>query len=240
MCTVTCVPTNNDIIISSNRDEKTTRPIAVFPIELKSSYSTLYFPKDSLDNGTWFICNNKFDVGVLLNGSEKNHIYNPPYKHSRGLILIDIFKDENPLRALTQYDLKGIENFTLVLFINNQLFQARWNGSKLNIQLKNIKKPHIWSSATLYNKQMVTERETWFTEWLENNDAKNILEFHANEKKENVEYGILMNRNNELKTASISSVIIEDHQLKMYYKDCITKKDAEITIQITTNTTINS
>lgn len=240
MCTVTYVPNNNGIIISSNRDEKINRPIAVFPSELKGSNSSLFFPKDSLANGTWFIVNNNANAGVLLNGSEKPHQYSPPYKHSRGLVLIDIFKDENPLRALTQYDLQGIENFTIILFINTNLFQARWNGKKLNIQLKDSSKPHIWSSATLYNKQMIAEREVWFTEWLQNNNSENILEFHLNEKKENSEYGILMNRNNELKTVSISSVVIENHQSTMYYKDCISEKESKVTIQLKSNTAYNS
>lgn len=230
MCTVSFIPLSNSVIITSNRDEKTIRAIAEFPTQIKNNFSTIYYPKDAQAGGTWFISNNQGDVGVLLNGSEKNHISTPPYKQSRGLILVDIFKNENPLSALTHYDLTGIENFTLVLYINKNLFQARWNGNKLNIVLKDITKNQIWSSSTLYNQDMIQEREEWFFSWLEKNNAENILQFHLEEKKENTEYGIFMNRNNVLQTVSISSIQIENHQSKFYYKDCISNKESELII----------
>ena len=77
---------------------------------------------------------------------------------------------------------------------------------------------------------MIQEREEWFFSWLEKNNAENILQFHLEEKKENTEYGIFMNRNNVLQTVSISSIQIENHQSKFYYKDCISNKESELII----------
>ncbi len=231
MCTVTFIPYKNGVILSSNRDEKTERPKAFFPEIISLTNTTLFYPKDGLANGTWFICDSNFNAGVLLNGAQKNHTFSPPYKHSRGLILTEIFKDENPLRALTQYDLNGIENFTLILYVNQNLFQATWNGEKLNILLKDNSFPHIWSSVTLYSNKMIKERESWFKEWIKNNDTENIFTFHSEEKKENNEYGIFMNRNNEIQTVSITSLKIENQKAELIYKDILNNTEKSLTVQ---------
>lgn len=184
----------------------------------------MFYPKDVDSNGTWFIVNQKGNAGVLLNGAAVKHESNPPYKHSRGLILTHIFNQYNVLKALMDKDLKGIEPFTVILFLQGKLYQCRWNEIELLIEEKDANLPHIWSSVTLYNNVMIAEREQWFTNWLQQKHhltQQNIIQFHATAGKGNNEYGLLMNRANELFTVSITSIHISPSLAIMQYNDML-------------------
>ena len=121
MCTVTFIPLKNGIILTSNRDEHISRGLAQYPEFYLSNNKKLVFPKDSKAGGTWFISNEHGDTGILLNGAFKKHISTPPYRKSRGHILPDIFQSDSPLEALNHYNLKGIENFTIILWEEEKL-----------------------------------------------------------------------------------------------------------------------
>jgi uncharacterized protein with NRDE domain len=57
----------------------------------------LFFPKDTDAGGTWIVMKENGDAAVLLNGAFINHTAEPPYRLSRGIILLDIFSTENHL-----------------------------------------------------------------------------------------------------------------------------------------------
>jgi len=184
----------------------------------------LYYPKDADSNGTWFIADKKGNAGVLLNGAAVKHESKLPYKHSRGLVLTRIFNEHNALNALRDMDLDGVEPFTVILFEQGSLYQCRWNGSDLAIAVKNAILPHIWSSVTLYDADMIAEREQWFTAWLHQQQSiyqQNIIHFHATAGKGNNEYGLLMNRAGALFTVSITSLVINKSAAALHYSDMI-------------------
>ena len=93
MCTVTYLPLpNNNFLLTSNRDVSVNRKPASFPITMETSNGKIIFPKDGEANGTWIGSNEKNRTVVLLNGGFENHISNPPYDKSRGLIVREILE----------------------------------------------------------------------------------------------------------------------------------------------------
>ncbi len=210
MCTVSFVPTKNGICITSNRDEKVSRKKAISPQKTTINNKVITFPKDPQAGGTWFAHDDK-NVIVLLNGAQEKHVSKGNYRKSRGLIVLDLISSKNPLIEWNTIDLQNIEPFTIVCFNEEKLFQLQWNEiEKSTIELDSSK-PYIWSSSTLYSKEIRTERANWFAEFLsqkENITADGLLHFHQFTENKNSEYGLQINRNNLLKTVSITQCVI--------------------------------
>ena len=109
---------------------------------------------------------------VLLNGAEQKHTPNPRYRKSRGLILLDIINSNNFHKGWNLINLSNIEPFTIIAFVDDQLFQIRWNEMEKSLIQLETNKPYIWSSTTLYNEDIISKRERWFSEFLnQRNDS---------------------------------------------------------------------
>ena len=114
MCTVTYIPLTNHCYLTSNRDEHKTRGLAIAPKRIHANECEIIYPKDADAGGTWIATKNTGEAIVLLNGGFYKHEPTPPYKKSRGIILLAIFNESNPLLALESINLLGIEPFTLI------------------------------------------------------------------------------------------------------------------------------
>lgn len=147
MCTVTYFPLKNKIVLTSNRDEKPNRSAQEIHRE-----KGIFYPKDATKNGTWFAVSENGNVIILLNGAFENHQRKTEYKKSRGLIVLDLIKEENIFNALQYIDLQNIEPFTLVIFQEKQLAEFRWDGTEKHLKILDNSRSYIWSSATLYDK----------------------------------------------------------------------------------------
>ncbi len=227
MCTVTFIPLNNHYYLTSNRDEHSTRGQAIAPKKNHINEFEILYPKDADAGGTWIATKNTGEAIVLLNGGFINHQPNPPYKKSRGIILLSIFAESDPLQTLETEDLNNIEPFTLVYFSNQVLTEFRWDGLTKYFKVLNSLLPHIWSSVTLYERDIIKKRETWFYNWLKTNPApelKEILDFHLNAGDGDSSIDINMNRNNELFTVSVSSIYISKKHNEFNYIDLINNK----------------
>ena len=55
----------------------------------------------------------------------------------------------------------------------------------------------------------------------QNPEAKAILDFHQFTENKNPEYGLQINRNNELKTISITQCLVTTQEITMSYLDLI-------------------
>jgi uncharacterized protein with NRDE domain len=232
MCTVSFVSKNGKAIITSNRDEKVIRPNAIKPKNYLINDKNIIFPKDPKAGGTWFAVDEKGTLAVLLNGALEKHKVKQAYRKSRGLIVLDIISNRSPKDFWHEIDLDNIEPFTLVLFQDNTLFQLRWNGLDKEKSVLDTAKNHIWSSSTLYSKEIRTNRSNWFHSFLESNSTLSeteILHFHINTEKENKENGLIINRNNELKTLSVTQAILEMNKVSIKHHDLIANKDFETT-----------
>ena len=82
--------------------------------------------------------------------------------------------------------------------------------------------PAIWSSATLYSDADRELRRTWFKNWLLKNsefEDSNILDFHSVNHSDIDRINILMKRENNLQTLSISQFRIIEASETFNYLD---------------------
>jgi uncharacterized protein with NRDE domain len=229
MCTVSFVNVNDKIIITSNRDEKVIRPSAIPPKNYTINGKNIIFPKDPKAGGTWFVVDADGTVLVLLNGADEKHKVELPYRKSRGLIVLDIISSLSPKDFWVEIDLDNIEPFTLVLFQNRELFQLRWNGIQKETTPLDIHKNYVWSSSTLYSTEIREKRSKWFYTFLETNpkvSETEMLRFHRYTEEENQENGLVINRNDEMKTLSITQSVIEKNKVAILHYDLIHQKDS--------------
>jgi uncharacterized protein with NRDE domain len=228
MCTVSFVKANGKIIITSNRDEKIIRPNAIEPKTYQLNNKNVIFPKDNKAGGTWYAIDEQSNVLVLLNGAEEKHILKDSYRKSRGLIVLDLIGSESPLKAWKTIDLEQIEPFTLVLFENQKLYQLRWNETEKSTLALDTDQNHIWSSSTLYSKEVRNKRANWFFTFLDTKPEVNeteLFNFHRYTEEDNNEHGLVINRNDVLKTLSITQTIIEQNKVSIHYNDLIAEQD---------------
>lgn len=228
MCTVSFVKTADSIIITSNRDEKKIRPSAIPPQSYSFNNQNLIFPKDPKAGGTWFAINEAGAVLVLLNGAQEKHEVQLPYRKSRGLIVLDVISASSPRASWDAIDLDQIEPFTLVLFQEQQLWQLRWNGSEKETKALDVNQPHIWSSSTLYPAAVREERATWFHQYMNEKQqvsTNDMYQFHRYTHNDNKENGLVINRNDEMQTLSITQAILQQNKVSVLHYDLITQDD---------------
>jgi hypothetical protein len=229
MCTVTFIPVGKNIFITSNRDEKNQRAPATMPTVHAMRTGKILFPKDGKAGGTWFALHENGNAVIFLNGGKEKHIPQPPYKKSRGVVLLDIMDTEEPFNKFLEIDLTNIEPFTAIIWSNGKLHQCSWDALHKNFGSLKTDMPHIWSSATLYGEEAIQKRRKWFAEWQKKNPVpslENILSFHQFNNGD--EYnGLLMNRNGITLTVSITAVEWSIDHATMHYLDCCHKKRSE-------------
>lgn len=228
MCTVSFVVSNDKTIITSNRDEKVNRSSAIEPRNYLVNNKNLIFPKDPKAGGTWFAIDESGTTMVLLNGANDKHSIKSFYRKSRGLIVLDMISSFSPKDFWQDINLENIEPFTLVLFQDKELFQLQWDGiNKGSISL-DTEKNHIWSSSTLYSVDIRVLRANWFYTFL---DAKievnetELYHFHRYTESENKEYGLVINRDNMMKTLGITQAVIEKNKVVFSYYDLLQQKE---------------
>jgi hypothetical protein len=228
MCTVTFIPLQDGALITSSRDEQISRGVAMHPSLYSSAFGNMMYPKDTKKGGTWFVVKQTGVTGILLNGAFEKHIPNPPYRMSRGLMMLELLSQPDIPAAIQLFSFAGVEPFTLIFWDKVHLVEYRWNGIYLHQQPKDANQPHIWSSATLYNQAMQADRNEWFIHWLAktpNPGQAYMLDFHLNAGGDNNDYGIRMQRQNGIQTVSITSAQLNHSHVQMQYKDLISGID---------------
>ena len=92
MCVLTYIPTENQgFILTSNRDEAVSRTLALPPKKYQLGGQYVFFPKDPQGDGTWIGSCGNYTL-CLLNGGIEKHVPKPPYRKSRGKVILDPFK----------------------------------------------------------------------------------------------------------------------------------------------------
>lgn len=223
MCTLTYVPfTDGRLCITSNRDEGITRKEATLP-QLRPLYdgSHVLMPIDQEAKGTWLATHlQQRRVQVLLNGAFAPHTHTPPYRRSRGLVLLDAFSQPNLLMFQQVYDAARIEPFTLVSIQSDPLTieEVRWDGNTFHYIEKPVDQPHIWSAAMLYPPVVQQHSEKRFQD-LPHFSLDHLLDFHQAE-----EYTQKMKRDGfepveVVQTLSTSQLLLSDHDVHYHYRD---------------------
>jgi Transport and Golgi organisation 2 len=237
MCTVTFFPKgDNGFILTSNRDEGILRPQAIAPKRYSIGNNVIVFPKDTAANGTWIATGSNNYTLCLLNGAFEKHLHQPPYRKSRGIMLLDFFEYSAVSDFISNYSFNNIEPFTLIIIHSEStlvLGELRWDGEQLFYVEKEVSKAHIWSSATLYKAETRKEREQWFDEWKKNNSdpqVEDLLHFHNFAGTGNKHTNVLMNLDNKVFTVSITSISKINNSSSIYYKDLISGEEKKCRI----------
>ncbi|PWK17449.1 transport and Golgi organization protein 2 [Arcicella aurantiaca] len=230
MCVLTYIPTGKQgFILTNNRDEALARPKAIPPKKYIINGKEVYFPKDAQAGGTWLATSNDFTL-CLLNGAFEKHKHNPPYRQSRGQIILDFFKYDSVEDFINNYSFEGIENCTLIILStknNLQLCEFRWDGQMLHYSAKNPNEPHIWSSSTLYPAEVCAEREKWFADFREQNSVlskEQVINFHLNGGTGDNHNDMRMNRNDELVTQCVFQVVKHNQYLSFSFHDLLSEQ----------------
>ncbi len=225
MCVVTYLPeAEGGFILTSNRDESIRRPAAIPPCRYLVEQQLITFPKDAKAGGTW-IATTEHRTLCLLNGAFQKHAHRPPYRRSRGMVVLDAFSYDSPHAFAGEYDFTDIEPFTLVMVDKANgaptLHELRWDGTKAHFQCLPADNPRIWSSVTLYTEAVVQEREGWLEAWLatpQADVAREVIAFHTSAGKGDPTNDLRVDRGN-LKTVSITQIRGQSDGVSVFYQD---------------------
>jgi uncharacterized protein with NRDE domain len=223
MCTVTFIPKSlTSFVLTSNRDEAPNRH-TIPPKVYAGDGAQLLFPKDELAGGTWMGASDKNRLICLLNGGFEPHKRQESYRMSRGIIVTDLLSEPNAEQAIDNYNLDGVEPFTLILAewaSGLHLFELIWDGGRKHFSKKPLR-PYIWSSSLLYTSEVKKKRQSWFSQFLsESTDPSKdeLLQFHKTAGDGNRETDLIMDRG-FVKTKSISQFLKNDDDICFWYED---------------------
>ena len=134
-------------------------------------------------------------------------------------MLTELIDHPEPYNSFSHIKLYNIEPFTAIIWDDQRLFECRWDSSKKHLKQVDESKPHIWSSVTLYNPEVIEKRNQWFEEWINNNSnpsQKDILHFHQFTGDGDCNNDLKMDRG-QVFTVSVTSLAISgDHALMQY------------------------
>jgi hypothetical protein len=227
LCTVTFLPTASGFILTSNRDESPVRAaITLPPQSYQLINATAYFPKDP-QGGTWIAVSGEGRMHCLLNGAFEKHVHQPPYRKSRGIVVLDSLEYDIAEQFASDYDFSGIEPFTLVM-VNSagllQLHEFRWDGKDAHLKILAAGTPHIWSSASLYDQTARKKREEVFQNWLQRQSTPNpdaVLDLHLNGGVGDPKNNFRMDRGGMVQTVSVTQVLDSAGKSLMRYRDLL-------------------
>ena len=228
MCTVTFIPNSSDgFWLTSDRDEAPNRE-TLHPDRYPGDETTLLYPKDALAGGTWLGASDRPRWVCLLNGGFEAHERQLPYAMSRGKIVTQLLEAADGLSMIDQFDLSGIEPFTIVMIEGEQdksLYELVWDGRQSHFSEKPWA-PHIWSSALLYSAEARQKRQSWFSDFLFRHltpTAAEILDFHRTAGEGDIRTNLIMDLG-FVKTRSISLFCKNQQEAYLRYEDLLTKQ----------------
>jgi hypothetical protein len=238
MCTVSYIPLTGSptgsYLLTTNRDERLLRAAAEAPAWHHVFDAEVLMPVDPQGKGTWVATSGKGRTICLLNGGLVKHIPNPPYRHSRGLVVTGYFKFENFSSFAKGFDFSNLEPFTLVVVEEGQLYEMRWDGEQAYFRSPDPGRPWLWSSVTLYEPEIIQWREELFQSWIAQQAGllatkpELILDFHQFKEESNEKHHILIERKGILKTVSITSILHTRDHLALRYLDLMQRREQHL------------
>ena len=234
MCTVSFVSLPDSVVITSNRDEHIQRANAAAPGFHVVRNRKIIFPKDDKAGGTWFAATENGVVAVLLNGAFEKHVPRPPYRQSRGLILLDIAAADDPFLFFRSINLDNIEPFTIILYQQHSLYGLMWDGSQKHEKPLNSSGNYIWSSSTLYTAEIIELRKNLFEQFISSEDkitVETIHHFHTYNYGDE-ENGFVINRQTGMKTFSITQAVIKSQSIDFLHTDLLNNRQYKEIVHI--------
>ncbi len=210
-------------MLTSNRDEAPERSPQNLT-RLQAAAQTLCFPRDEGAGGTWIAMSDAGRVVCVLNGAFEKHRHRPPYRRSRGLMVLDSFHFAKAEDFFAHYTFEGMEPFTLIMADGGCLWEARWDEQRLHLRTLDPAGRYLWSSVTLYDAHWRQRRQQWFRDWLATHPEPGpeaILHFHRHGGEPDPWNGLVMNRHDLVRTVSIQQLVCAPPRLAMTYHDLL-------------------
>ncbi|TXB63355.1 NRDE family protein [Phaeodactylibacter luteus] len=233
MCTVTYLPhKEGGYLLTSNRDEAPGRNAKSLH-ERQLGQARLIYPQDEGAGGTWVALSGAGVTVCILNGAREKHAHRPPYRRSRGLMALDYFAFSGPSAFAKAYTFEGMEPFTMVIAQRYALQVLRWDGQCTDLERLDTGQPHLWSSSTLYSPSVQQKREGWFRRWLAGAGAprrEDALHWHRTAGDGDPENDVVMNRGNQVRTVSITSVAVGQSSGDLAYFDLLGGLEKSVSI----------
>jgi len=240
MCTVSYIPKvlGKSFVLTSNRDEKQIRE-TLDPQIYSIGDIKLVYPKDEQAGGSWIAMNNSGRICCLLNGAYIAHKKQPHHTLSRGIILKELASSKEKVSVyFERKNLMNTEPFTMVTLEHDkgeiiQLIEFIWDGETKHIKSLDTRKPFIWSSSTLYSLDHQKMRKQWFNdfmdEYLSHPEYNKVFGFHAGKHTEDNQVNVIMERENGIKTVSITQITY-NRNLTMRYADLLHQSVSEVSL----------
>ena len=218
MCTVTFIKTDQGVVLTSNRDERTRRS-TLAPKSYSVGSKRVSFPKDEEAGGTWIALGDNGVFCCLLNGGFNQHVSKGNYRRSRGQIVLDVFRMNSPETFLDVIDLENIEPFTLILYNSKEdkLLLLVWDEIEKHIKELDANTPHFWASASLYSKEVSLERRKQFYNYIDDIEevgSESIYELHSRSREQQ---GYILSAISGIETVSITQLILNQKKGTMIY-----------------------
>ncbi len=226
MCTVTYFPlAGNRFRVVVNRDESPARKMALPPVGFTHQNAELLAPRDGEAGGTWAGCARNGRIAVLLNGAFGKHQRHLPYRHSRGLITLDMLAAPSLPGSLSAYPLHKIEPFTLLCFHSEpyrQIIELKWDGEHRFFRFFSPERPLLICSAPLYNHEQAAQRRAVYTQWFRQHDmADHDRHVQIHKMPDNRQpYGFCMDRE-VVRTISVTAFTTTPQHIDVEYHDLL-------------------
>jgi len=227
MCTLTIIPSAGQNIVTINRDESPSRAAAPPGIKKLGQYRLWLAPEPVSGSSNLVYDVDNTTIAVLLNGAFEAHVHQPPYRKSRGQVVIDSFDFDSLEQMSESYDFGGIEPFTLVVINRHSVSELRWDGKQESFAFIRANVPQMWSSTMLYRGIWQSERKGWFDKFLKeitNPTAEDMWWFHHNAGAYEPLNALVMNRMDKVKTVSITQLVLRNASTSIVLDDLVAGK----------------
>lgn len=212
MCIVSIFSKDNgDFLLTHNRDESRLRPFSDQVQTSEYHQKKWTGPIDLVSGGTWIYYSEKFTV-CILNGGYVKHSHRPPYRMSRGLLILELLRYDSIDQFISITDLEGIEPFTMMMLNMNSAEKKIliWDGSQRFVEDRSAEKLIVRSSTPLYT---VEEKSVHFKSFdeLENPTPERVFELHDRLKM------LPNNKFETVQTTSITQISHKHHQTDLKF-----------------------
>lgn len=231
MCTLTVIKQKHQVVFTFNRDEdKLRKTIPPLSYHIASNNIQYISPRDTVAGGTWIAMANNRNIAFILNGGKVKHKRKLPYKYSRGRIILDLLKSENPVHYLTETSFKGVEPFTLVTYLGEVLRELVWDGETTTLSIIPSDQMTMWSSTTLYAPEVKAERLKMLQNLPETLilSKENIKEWHQKSKQNG---GLLYEGIPQVATVSTSQLILKETHGVFEYGDLLSGEQTSLQLK---------